>query len=562
LIVADTYNHIIRQITPAGIVTTIAGGPGSPGSIDGAGPSARFRYPYGVAVDGSGNIYVADETNHTIRKITPTGVVGTLAGLALTPGSDDGAGSLARFRAPSSLVIDSAGNLIVSDSGNNTLRKVTPDGAVTTIAGLAGAAGSADGPALQARFNSPWGLAIDKAGNLYVADSGNDAIRKITPGGVVTTLAGLAGVAGSTDGTGGAARFYGPAGVAVDPDGDILVADSGNLAIRRVTPSGVVTTVGGNFHIQSADGIGSDAQFWYPSAIVTDSVGNVYVADTYNHTIRKGGLTGVAVPTSRLFNLSVRANLLASDATADHRLIVGFFVSGGTKPILVRAVGPGLAPYVGGSPVAGDPRIEIYNQATVTLEGSNDDWGGGQDLRDAFNSVGAFPLDPNSRDAASLLTISGLHSVHVLTPSAGIGLVEAYDTGSGTATRLTNISARYTVSPGTGALIAGFVITGTNQKTVLIRGVGPTLSGYGVTDALLDPRLDVYNDKQQPIAGNDNWDPSLSSSFTQVGAFPFVSGSKDAALLISLPPGLYTAQLSENGSDTGEGLIEIYDVGN
>jgi hypothetical protein len=189
-----------------------------------------------VAVDSSGNVYVADTFNHTIRKVTPDGVVTTLAGLAGSSGSADGTGSTARFNEPRGVAVDSSGNVYVADSGNATIRKVTPRGLVTTLAGLAEERGNADGTGTAARFFLPSAVAVDSAGNVYVADS--FTIRKVTPGGVVTTLAGLAVESGTADGVGSAARFgltdifVGPLGVAVDSAGNVYVADTGNSTIR------------------------------------------------------------------------------------------------------------------------------------------------------------------------------------------------------------------------------------------------------------------------------------------------------------------------------------------
>ncbi|MHB8736286.1 MAG: immunoglobulin domain-containing protein, partial [Terriglobales bacterium] len=307
--VADTYNHTIRKITPAGVTTTLAGLAGSSGSADGTGSAARFYYPESVAMDSTGNLYVADTSNQTIRKVTAAGVVMTLAGLAGVTGSADGTGSAARFNSPEGVAVDSAGNLYVTDTNNRTIRQVTPAGLVTTLAGLAGNVGSADGTGSAARFNAPSGMAVDSAGNVYVADYGNDTIRKVTPAGVVTTLVGLAGNVGSADGTGSASRFNEAEDLALDAGGNLYVADSFNHTIRKVTPTGVVTTLAGLAASSgSADGIGSAAQFNRPGGVAVDSAGNVYVVDTFNHTIRKVTPAGV---------VTTLAGLAGSSGSAD-----------------------------------------------------------------------------------------------------------------------------------------------------------------------------------------------------------------------------------------------------
>jgi sugar lactone lactonase YvrE len=293
LYVADTGNGTIRKITPAGVVSTLAGSAGQviPGSADGTGTAAEFSGPKGVAADSAGNVYVADTYNHTIRKITPAALVSTLAGAALQSGSADADGSAARFFSPNGAATDSAGNVYVADHGNYTIRKITSSGVVSTLAGTAGQFGSADGIGAAARFHSsfytPGGIATDLAGNVYVADDGNDTIRKITPAGVVSTLAGTAGQPGSADGTGAAARFYFSTGIATDSAGNVYVADNGD-AIRKITPAGVVSTLAGTAGQSGfADGIGAAARFYFPTGVATDSANNVYVADTDNHTIRK-----------------------------------------------------------------------------------------------------------------------------------------------------------------------------------------------------------------------------------------------------------------------------------
>ncbi len=347
--VADSWNNTIRKITPYGVVTTLAGTAGVWGSADGTGAAAQFADPWGVTVDGAGNVYVADSGNNTIRKITPYGVVTTLAGTAGVWGSADGTGAAARFDSPQAMVVDGSGILYVTDSHNNTIRKITPDGVVTTLAGTAGVAGSADGTCAAALFSYPWYLALDASGNLYVSDENNatirkitpaclvstvagtvgvtgsadgtvaashlawpygvavdgsgnvyiaenwiKTIRKITPAGLVSTLAGAAGVSGSADGTGAAAQFAGPNGVAVDGSGNVYVADSWNSTIRKITPAGVVSTLAGTAGVWgSADGAGAQAQFGYPIGVAVDGTGNLFVADSENNTIRKITPAGV-----------------------------------------------------------------------------------------------------------------------------------------------------------------------------------------------------------------------------------------------------------------------------
>jgi sugar lactone lactonase YvrE len=292
--VADTQNGTIRKVTPVGVVTTLAGSPGVQGSSDGTGPGASFNRPEGVAVDAAGNVYVADFLNDTIRKITPAGVVTTLAGSPGVQGSGDGTGPSARFNGPFGLAVDSSGNLYVGDMGNDTIRKVTPAGAVSTLAGSPGLSGSSDGAGQGASFNSPQGTAVDPAGNVYVADTLNQTIRMITPSGIVTTIAGSAGLSGSADGTGASARFYYPTGVAVDAAGDVFVADRDNCTIRGVTAKGVVATLAGSAYSYGfSDGTGAAARFGYEQGIAVDAAGNVYVADTNNSTIRKIAPGGV-----------------------------------------------------------------------------------------------------------------------------------------------------------------------------------------------------------------------------------------------------------------------------
>ncbi|MDA9887899.1 NHL repeat-containing protein, partial [Flavobacteriaceae bacterium] len=275
--VADASNHKIRKITPEGVVTTFAGS--TAGFADGIGTAAQFDYPHHIAIDTSGNLYVTDYNNHKIRKITPEGVVTTFAGSGAL-GDDDGTGAAASFNKPTGITLDASGNVYVADGLNHKIRKITPEGEVSTLAGSA--EGYEDGTGAAAKFNYPLGITIDTSGNLYVADNGNHRIRKITTLGVVTTFAGRN--RSFADGLGTAAYFTSPTGITIDTSGNLYVVDYQNYRIRKITPEGLVSTIAGST-LGIEDGPGAVAKFNYPSGITIDASGNLYV--TERHSIRK-----------------------------------------------------------------------------------------------------------------------------------------------------------------------------------------------------------------------------------------------------------------------------------
>jgi sugar lactone lactonase YvrE len=341
--VGDTSNGTIRKISPSGAVTTLAGLAGVGGGADGRGDAARFRRPFGVAVDAAGYVYVADVDSSTIRKISPAGDVTTLAGLADTVGASEGRGAEARFNNPAAVAVDASGTVFVADTANRAIRKITPagdvttfakldrypcgvvvsggnvyvteqdfqsilkiapNGGVTTLAGGFGV-GSADGTGTAATFARLFGITADGAGNLYVADVNNSTIRKVTPAGVVTTLAGLAGSSDYVDGAAAAARFAGPFGVVATGGGDVYVADTDNHVIRRVSRDGVVSTLAGSGLFRggsssapfggggSVDGPSEAARFWSPLGLASDAAGMLYTTELGNQTIRKITPAGV-----------------------------------------------------------------------------------------------------------------------------------------------------------------------------------------------------------------------------------------------------------------------------
>ncbi len=292
-------------------LTSNFAGSNTQGNVDGTGAAARFYLPAGIAVDGNGNLYIGDKYNNIIRKITPAGIVTTLAGSGNFDFSD-GQGTAASFRGPQGVAVDRNGNVYVADVQNQKIRKITPGGLVTTLAG-SGSSGSADGTGTAASFYYPTGVAVDAGGNVYVADKSNSKIRRITPSGAVTTLFTSSSEGIAVDGSGNIylaegsdiikatsagvktyltdansdVAFTTPVGLSVDGSGNVYVADKGNHKILKVTPAGVVTTLAGNGTAGSGDGTGAGAGLNAPQGVVVDGKGNVYVADSGNNKIRK-----------------------------------------------------------------------------------------------------------------------------------------------------------------------------------------------------------------------------------------------------------------------------------
>jgi sugar lactone lactonase YvrE len=281
----------IRRIGLDGTVTTIAGQRADFGSTDGTGADARFGFLGGVglASSASGSIYVADSSNATIRAISATSDVSTVAGLANVPGAMDGSTAAATFNYPTGIAFDADGTLYIADANNGVIRTLSPSGQVATLAGTAGNIETLDGSGASAAFESPWAVAFGPDDVLYVADYLASTIRAVTPHGAVTTFAGIPDTTGSVDGAGSAATFDGPSGIGVDADNNIYVADTNNSTIRKISPDGAVTTLAGAPGLAgSIDGPGSTAaELNMPDGIAIDVNGNLYVADTMNSTIRR-----------------------------------------------------------------------------------------------------------------------------------------------------------------------------------------------------------------------------------------------------------------------------------
>ncbi|MBI3417814.1 MAG: VCBS repeat-containing protein [Verrucomicrobia bacterium] len=482
--VSDAFNHTIRKITPDGTVSTFAGQAGMYGSQDGAASSALFKYPSDLVFDNQGNLYVAEEGNPTIRKIAPDGTVSTLAGSATSSGTVDGTGSAARFSLLAGIALDNQGNLIVADSIGHTIRKVTPAGVVTTIAGIPLQNGTADGQALQAQFDHPGGVAVDAAGTVFVGDYYNHAIRMITAAGTVSTLAGLAGTSGSADGVGSSARFNYPFGIALDASGNLFVSDDSNDTIRMVTPGGQVTTVGGTPGlVGSADGVGSEARFHLPQDVAVGRDGKIYVADRYNHIIRVGQPSSPPPPTA--FTITATAG------------------AGGT----ITPNGS-LSKSPGGS--------QIFT-ATPNANFAVDRWL--VDGNAAQTNGTTFALFNIQADHAVMVTFRLAQSQYTVVASAGAG---GSITPNGNLTPAAGVSLSFTATPSAGFAIDHWILDGTSAQQ---GGVTFLLNNIQADHAV---QVTFRLQKKAGFDFNGDGDPDLVFQNTDgsVGAW-FMNGSEN-----------------------------------
>jgi sugar lactone lactonase YvrE len=604
-----TDSVFVREVSPTGVVTTLAGGaqPSAGGTGDGLGSGASFNSPKGIAVDSSGILYVADASLDIIRKVDTTGRVSTIAGFPQQYGEIDGTGTAAHFDNPVAMAVDANGNIFVGDASGYTIRKITPGGVVTTVAGLANTIGAADGSGSAAQFFPMNAIAIDSGGNLYVTET-NNTIRKITSSGLVTTIAGTSNVGGSADGTGAAALFNDPFGVAVDAAGDLFVADSDNATIRKryaasdSQPSISTQPVAQSVAIGSlatfsvaASGVPVPGYQWLfngsfisgatnptltlsnvqadnlgtYSVIVTSSSGSV----TSNSVdLASPGVAPAAPPpqtASNFANISTRAQV-GPGAQIE---IVGFVISGppgSTEQVLVRGDGPSIGAF-GVSGTLKNPVLTLFDSNGNQID-TNTDWSSSPNaaqIASAAASVGAFVLLPGqaggSADSALLVNLTpGAYTAQVtgLNSTSGIALAEVYQVGAGAA-NLVNISTRAFVDSGASVEIAGLVIHGTQPATVLIRAVGPTLSTLSVSGVLAQPTLTVQDASANTVATNTGWSTNsnaaaIATATATVGAFALPSGSADCALLLTLQPGNYTATVSGVGGTSGIALVEAY----
>jgi sugar lactone lactonase YvrE len=551
--------------------TTFAGTPGVHGMNPGTGPSARFGDLTSAAADASGNLYVTDVSNYVVWKVTPAGVASVFANFApttqgaisfanavavapsgniylfdgrsvlmATPGGSlstvaditgmgppyaDGPPNEATLGSPTALVVDSSGNVYFTDATYSTVRELSDAALVSTIAGLASQFGDLDGTGSAARFTHPNGITMDASGDLFVTDS--DAVRKIAPGGVVTTLAGQGDAVGYADGTGSAARFYNTNGIAIDAGANLYVT-VGDNTIRMVTPAGIVSTIGGTSNATgSSNGVGSSALFNGPNGIAVDPAGDIFVVDEGNAVIRKVYNASPAAPaiTSQPASLSVAIGASATFTVAAtgvpaptyQWLLDGNYVAGATNPSLTIS------------------SVQSSNLGSYTVVVSN--------------------ASGSATSSAATLSSPGVTPTAAPAPAT-----------------LVNISTRAQVSTGADVEIVGFVVSGPPGSTeqLLVRGDGVSLASLGVAGTLGQPVLTLFDVSGKQVATNTNYTTSPNESQiiaagNASGAFPLVQmpiGSVwDSALLVTLPPGTYTAVVSPDDGNPGIALAELYAVG-
>jgi sugar lactone lactonase YvrE len=471
--------------------------------------------PNGIALDASGNVYVTTNEN-TIQKFSPEGIdLGVFAstGLNLALG----------------LAFDRSGNLYAANFAGNTVEKFAPDGTDLGIFAL---------------VIRPTGLAFDAAGNLYVANFSASIMRFAPNGSQLSSFTSL--------------NLNNPEGIAFDSLGNLYAANSGSDSIEIFSPTGL------DLGAITPSGLNG------PFGLAFDSFGNLFVVNSLSATITKippDGFPTTFAPTEfmpafiaiqrspTLVNISTRVNVMTGDNVLDGGFIV---VGAGTKTVLIRGLGPSLAD-AGISGVLADPIIELHGGAENDIIASNDNWKNNQQAE--IEATGIPPT--NDAEAALIATLSeGAYTVieRGKGNTTGVGLIEIYDLGTGFGPELANISTRGFVGTGSDVMIAGFIAPSATggSGTVLLRALGPSLGAAGVADPLADPVLELHDSNGELIASNDSWKSDQQDEIEATGIPP--TNDAEAAILITLTPGTYTAIESGKNGGVGVGLVEVYNL--
>ena len=571
LITGGTFSTVVNKIQLA----NYAAGDG------GTARNARLLSPSGLARDAAGNLYIAERDNFRVRKVSPAGTITTLAGSGTGGYSGDGGpATAAQLFAPAAVAVDAAGNVYIADTGNARVRKVTPQGTISTFAGngTQGTSTGDGGPATSASFQALQGVAMAPDGRLHIVESGR--VRRIATDGVITTVAGTGTNGFSGDGGLATAAQISPVAIAFDAAGNLYIVDYGNVRIRKVTPAGIISTVAGS----GANGYSGDggpatsATFRTPTTVAADPFGNLYIGDGSNEVVRRvDGATGIITSLT-----ASSESPFDGDATAPGAVNIGRL--------------EGLVTDALGNLYIADTPFHVVRKVTFDS----------QPAAFAFTAQSGVPTSsvrqsativPASYDSTAVVTVSGgEYSVGCTatftsaqgainpgqsicvrhTASAGVGVVTTTTlsiggvTGQFTSTtaaaapanppRLANISTRGTVRTGQDVMIGGFIIEGATSKRVAIVATGPSLGAHGIPNPLLNPTmLLVRSSDQAVIATNDDWGQAANAAqLTAAGLAP--SHPQESALLIDLPAGAYTAVVSGVGNTTGVALVAVYEV--
>ena len=416
LYIADGANHRIRKVDTNGVITTVAGTLTNGYSGDsGPATNARLYYPSGVAVDTNGNLYIADSENHRIRKVNTSGVISTLAGTGTSGFSGDGGqGTSARLNYPTSLALDTSGNLYIADYGNNRVRKLSPGGIISTLAGNGVGGYSANGgPATAAKLAFPSGVFVDAAGTVYIADTYNQCVRKVATNGIITTVAGNGEYGYNGDGAAATnAQLNLPSGLAVDSGGNLYLADEYNHSIRKVDATGTISTIAGNgYYGYSGDGgLATDAELNYPSGLAIGATGEIFIADWGNHSIRKLSNPSLYSPTLSLTNVTI-------DNAGNYQVIVTGNGGSVTSSVATLTLSTNIPAVV---PSAAAPHITSLALSAVDKKQARLQWSGAPGSTFVLQSATNLTAPIHWYNIGSAIADANGQCSFVITNSAGV----------------------------------------------------------------------------------------------------------------------------------------------